>query len=172
MQKFFLADTKESTELDFFTTAELLRADIDTKLTKLSKDYYSLLDMNKKSFEFSTIEEPINENGKGKGGRDSTTQFLKNLRAMDDYRQYTEEQELYLRKVIKQTEEGGLPKQTIKVALKELISEKKNGIKPLKFLAVLQKNIPDELLKEHIAETSAQISGPREVILSECFTGE
>ncbi|MCK4653643.1 MAG: helicase, partial [Candidatus Cloacimonetes bacterium] len=172
LQKFFLANTKESIELDFFTAAELLRAEIETKLTKLSKGYYSLLDMNKKSFEFSTIEEPINENKKGKGGRDSTTQFLKNLRAMNDYRQYTEDQELYLRKVIKQTEEGGLPKQTIKIALKELKSEINNGIKPLKFLAVLQKNIPDELLKEHIAESSASTSGPREVILSEFFTGE
>ena len=35
----------------------------------------------------------------------------------------------------------------------------------------MQKNIPDELLKEHIAESSAQISGPREVILSEFFKG-
>ncbi len=172
LQKFFLADTKESTELDFFTAAKLLRAEIETKSTKLSKDYYSLLDMNKNSFEFSTIEEPFNENGKGKGGRDSTTQLLKILRAMDDYRQYTEDQELYLRKVIKQTEEGGLPKQTIRVALKELKSEINNGIRPLKFLAVLQKNIPDELLKQHIAESSASTSGPREVILSEFFTGE
>ncbi len=170
LQKFFLADTKESTELDFFTAAELLRADIETKLTELSKEYYSLLDMNKKSFEFSTIEEPFIQ--KGKGGRDSTTQFLKILRAMNDYRQYTEEQEFYLRKVIKQTEEGGLPKQTIRVALKELKLEINNGIRPLKFLAVLQKNIPDELLKEHIAESSAKISGPREVILSEFFTGD
>ncbi|NQV18639.1 MAG: helicase, partial [Armatimonadetes bacterium] len=172
LQKFFLANTKESTELDFFTAAELLRADIETKLTKLSKDYYSLLDMNKKLFEFSTIEDPLNENGKGKGGRDSTTQFLKILRAMNDYRQFTEDHELYLRKVIKHTEEGGLPKQTIKVALKELKAEINNGIRPLKFLAVLQKNIPDELLKKHIAETSVSTSGPREVILSEFFTGE
>jgi len=170
LQKFFLADTRESTELDFFTAAELLRADVETKLTKLSKDYYSLLDMNKNSFEFSTIEEPFIQ--KGKGGRDSSTQFLKILRAMNDHRQYTEEQEFYLRKVIKQTEEGGFPKQTIRVALKEIKAEINNGIRPLKFLAVLQKNIPDELLKEHIAESSAQISGPREVVLSEFFTGE
>jgi len=170
LQKFFLANTKESIELDFFTAAKLLKAKIETKLTKPSKDYYPLLNMNKNSFEFSTIEEPFNE--KGKGGRDSSTQFLKILRAMNDHRQYTEEQEFYLRKVIKQTEEGGFPKQTIRVALKEIKSEINNGIKPLRFLAVLQKNIPDELLKEHIAESSASTSGPREVILSEFFTGE
>ncbi len=170
LQKFFLANKKESTELDFFTAAELLRADIETKISKISKDYYTLLDMNKSSFELSTIEEPFLQ--KGKGGRDSTTQLLKILKAMNDYRQYTEEQELYLRKVIKQTEEGGLPKQTIRVALKEMKTEINNGIKPLKFLAVLQKNIPDELLNEHIAESSASTSGPREVILSEFFTEE
>jgi len=43
-------------------------------------------------------------------------------------------------------------------------------LNPLRILGVLRKNIPSDLLKEHIAERSAQTSGPREVILSEYFT--
>jgi hypothetical protein len=60
-----------------------------------------------------------------------------------------------------------LPKQTARKALQEINKELKNGINPLKLLAVLQKNIPSEFLKEHISESSAQTFGPREVILSE-----
>ncbi len=44
--------------------------------------------------------------------------------------------------------------------------------KPLRIMAVLQNNIPDELLKSHVSENSADTSGPREVILSEYLIGE
>jgi len=39
-------------------------------------------------------------------------------------------------------------------------------------LAVLQKNIAQEFLQEHLSESAAQTSGPREVILSEYLMGE
>lgn len=79
----------------------------------------------------------------------------------------TELQEIYLKTVMRQIEEGGLPKQTSKKTLQELNKELKKSQNPLKILAVLQKNIPSEFLKEHISESSAQTFGPREVILSE-----
>ena len=72
---------------------------------------------------------------------------------------------------MREIEEGGLPKQTTKKTLRELKKELKNGLNPSKILGVLQRNIPSDLLKEHIAESAAQTSGPREVILSEYFTG-
>jgi len=105
-----------------------------------------------------------------KGGRDTSTQMLKILKAVRDFRKFTEDQELYLRKVMREVEEGGLPKQTTKKTLQELNRELKNGLNPLRILGVLQKNIPSDLLKEHIAESAAQTFGPREVILSEYFT--
>ena len=42
---------------------------------------------------------------------------------------------------------------------------------PLKVLALLQNNVPDEFLEGHIAESAAHTSGPREVILSEYLIG-
>ena len=69
-------------------------------------------------------------------------------------------------------EEGALPKQTAKTVLKALEKELKTGKpNPLKVLAVLQNNIPDEFLESHIAESAAHTSGPREVILSEYLIG-
>jgi hypothetical protein len=168
LQKFFIVGKEKPRELDFMSTAKLLEVAQSTKRGKLGKDFYELLNKNKKVFEFSTTEE-IPEL-KMRGGRDTATQMLKILKAVRDFRKFTDDQELYLRKAMKEIEEGGLPKQTTKKTLQELNEELKNGLNPLKILAVLQKNIPTDLLKEHIVESSAQTSGPREVILSEYFT--
>ncbi|MCD5397174.1 MAG: phospholipase D-like domain-containing protein, partial [Candidatus Pacebacteria bacterium] len=168
LQKFFIVGKEKPRELDFMSAAKLLEATQNIKREKLGKDFYKLLDKNKKAFELATIEEMPEL--KMRGGRDTATQMLKILKAVRDFRKFTEDQELYLRKVMKEVEEGGLPKQTTKKTLQELNKELKNGLNPLRILGVLQKNIPSDLLKEHIAENSAQTSGPREVILSEYFT--
>lgn len=106
-----------------------------------------------------------------RGGRDSATQTLKIVKSLKSYKGFTEDQEEYLKQVIKQIEEGGLPKQTTKKALQELNTELKKGINYLRLLAVIQKNIPNALLGEHISEGAAKTAGPREVILSEYLLG-
>jgi len=168
LQKFFIVSKEKPQELDFISAAKLLETAQNTKREKLGKDFYELLDKNKKAFELATIEEMPEL--KMRGGRDTATQMLKILKAVRDFRKFTEDQELYLRKVMREIEEGGLPKQTTKKTLQELNRELKNGLNPLRILGVLQKNIPSDLLKEHIAESAAQTLGPREVILSEYFT--
>lgn len=133
LQKFFLAGKGEPEELDFISAAKMLEADAETRRKTPGRDYYDLLEKNKKAFELATSEglpEP-----KTKGSRESSVQLLKVLKAIQDFRQFTDEQELYLGKVMKQLEEGGMPKQTTKKALQEV---KKQGVNPLKILAALQ----------------------------------
>jgi len=171
LQKFFLVGKGESEELDFINSAKLLEADEKTNREKLTSQFYDMLEKNKKAFEFATLEDEIPEL-KMKGGRDSATQVLKILKAvLKDRRKFTEEQELYLQKVVRQLEEGGLPKQTTKTTLQELNQELKKEVNPLKILARLQKNIPDDLLQSHFAESATHTFGPREVILSEYLIG-
>jgi len=170
LQKFFIASKGKSQELDFILSAKLLETSQNIKREKLGKDFYQFLDKNKKEFELATIEDMPEL--KMKGGRDTATKVLKILKAVRDLRKFTEDQELYLRKVIKEIEEGGLPKQTTKKTLQELNKELKKDLDPLRILGVIQKNVPNDLLKEHIIESSAQTSGPREVILSEYFVSE
>jgi hypothetical protein len=86
--------------------------------------------------------------------------------------QLTDDQELYLKKVTTQLEEGGLPKQTAKQTLKALNDLKNEIINPFKVLAVLQTTIPPKLLEEHYAEQNPVIFGKREVILSLYLTGK
>jgi len=171
LQKFFLATKKDSQELDFLTAANLLEINTNTKREKLGEDFNNLLEENKQAFLFATIED-IPETKK-RGGRDSATQILRILKVIErDLRQFTEDQELYLKKVMKGLAEGSLPKQTTKRVFQELTQELNEKVNSLKILAVLQKNIPNEFLKKHFAENIAQTLGPREVILSEYLIGE
>jgi superfamily II DNA or RNA helicase/HKD family nuclease len=171
LQKFFMAQsTKESQELDFLTAAELLHSSLQDKKQKLPEKYYELLNKNKEAFVFATTEEMIES--RHRRGRDSAYNVLKILRAtMKNMQQFTDEQEQYLRKVVTQLEEGGLPKQTTKETLKALNTLKRDLMNPLKVLAVLQTHIPARLLEAHYAEQIPTILGKREVILSLYLTG-
>jgi len=167
LQKFYLANKGNSEELDFISAAKTLEVEEDTKRENLGKDYYTLLEENKKAFEFSTTEEAVE--AKSKGGRDTATQVLRILKSNEikHFKGFTDDDELYIRKVIKLLEEGGLPKQTTKTLIKQVSEHFKGGISPLRLLAVLKTTIAPEFFRVTIAESSAQTSGPREVILSE-----
>lgn len=166
LQKFFMADSKqEASELDFLTAAGILESKPDEKKKKLPADIYDLLDKNKAAFIIATTEE-MAERPKIKG-RDSAANILRILKAtLQNTRRLTEDQEEYLKKVLIQLEEGGLPKQTAKKTLKALNSLGDGLINPFKVLAVLRTHIPHRLLKSHYAEQNPAISGKREVILS------
>ena len=163
LQKFYFSDDKSTQELDFLSAAKCLEVEENTPRQSLGADYYELLDKNKKAFAMATAEE-LPET-KMKGGRDSATFVLKILKSnqIKHYKGYTEDDELYIKEVLNLIEEGGLPKQTAKTLVKELGKE----TNPLKILAKLKTNIAPEFFKETAAESAAQTSGPREVILSE-----
>jgi superfamily II DNA/RNA helicase/HKD family nuclease len=174
-EKFYMAGEDDPEELDFMTTAKVLETDPDTKRETIGKDFFKFLEKSKSAFTFATTEESP-ELTKVKGGRDSGTQILKILKAIKDKRQLTEDQEFYLKRVIRKLEDGDLPKQTTKTTNKDLQDELKSTSDPsklaIKVLGILQKNIPFELLESHVSENSGHTSGPREVILSEFLLGK
>jgi len=173
IQKFYKSDkNKESEELDFLSAAKMFETESNTKKENIKNDYYKFLEGNKKAFEFATTEEVIET--QSRAGRDSAIELARILKSKEikNYKGFTEDDENYLKQVIKELEEGGLPKQTSKRIIKELEKELKKGINPLRVLAILKMNIPSEFLQETIIQSSAQTSGPREVILSEYFLTE
>jgi len=172
LQKFFIVnENSKPQELDFITSAKILESTPFDKKEKLTEKYYELLDKNKQAFIFATTEELI-EPEKTRG-RDSAASILKILKAtLKNTRGFTEDQEMYLKKVITQLEEGGLPKQTTKETLKALNNLKQDLINPFKVLATLQMRISKRLLDSHYAEQNPLIFGKREVILSLYLTGE
>jgi superfamily II DNA/RNA helicase len=177
MQKFFMTDdAKNARELDFISAAAILESGLEDKKLKLPERFYELLDMNKEAFVFATTEgmpEAHGRTGQNRAGRDSAGRILGILKAtMKNTKQLTDEQELYLKRVFTQLEEGGIPKQTAKETLKALDELKKEIMNPLKVLAVLQTHIPERFLSGHYAERHPQSFGKREVILSLYLTGE
>ncbi len=172
LQKFFLAaDKPYAQELDFLSAAEIHESSADETKQKLPEQFYELLDKNKEAFIIATTEEMAEP--QTRRGKDSAFQILKILKAtLKNTKQLTEEQELYLKKVFTQLEEGGLPKQTAKETLKALSDLKSELANPLKVLATLQAHIPERLLESHYAEYNPQSSGRREVILSLYLRGE
>lgn len=171
LQKFFIGKPKEdSKELDFIAAAKRLEAKESVPRKSWSKEFFQLLEKNKRAFAFSTTANDLPET-KTRGGRDSATQVLRVLKmVMKDRSQLTEDQEIYLNKVMLQLEEGGLPKQTTKVVSQALDKEIQKGIHPLRIMAVLQLNVPSRLLESHFSESVTLDGGRREVILSEYFT--
>lgn len=165
LQKFYFSDNKSTQELDFLSAAKYFEVGQNNPSQSIGSDYYELLDKNKKTFAMATVEE-MPETGL-RGGRDSVTFLLKILKSnqVKYFKGYTDEDELYIKEVINLIEEGGLPRQTAKTLVKGLSKE----TNPLKILAKLKTNIASEFFKEPIAESAAQTSGPREVILSEYF---
>ncbi len=172
LQKFFLAGQGEAKEIDFMSAARRLEADANVPRENLPPDFYDKLAQNKRAFADATTEENIAFRAQ-RGGRDSTRDVIKILKALRDLRQYTEDQEAYFKRVVNRFEEGALPKQTASTVHQVLREELKTGKpNPLKVLALLKNNIPDELLESHIAESAAHAVGPREVILSNYMVGE
>lgn len=172
LQKFFIVGNKRAAEeLDFLRAASFLEADTVEKRQHLGKSFFPLLDDNKEAFRFATTEE-LEHMETATKGRDNAVSLLKILRVRDirQFKGYTEEDEAYIERVIRELQDGGIPKQTLKETMKLLKSEMEGGIHPLKILAVLRTSIPEEFFKEILASSAAKTAGPREVILSEYFT--
>lgn len=166
LQKFYQADSKAQ-ELDFITAAKILEVDSNTKREKIGDNFYDLLAENKQAFVETTTEEA--QEVQSKRGRDSLVQVLKILKSKEikHFKGFTDEDELYINNVIRILEEGALPKRTAKDLLKVINREFSSDFNPLKLLSILRMSIPSEFFKETLAESSAQVAGPREVILSE-----
>lgn len=166
LQKFFMAQHGvEAKELDFISAAQLIECRPEDEKKKMPGDIYELLNKNKEAFINATTEEIVET--QVRRGRDSAANIQRILKATQkNTRQFTDDQELFLHKVMTQLQEGGLPKQTVKNTLKALNALQDDLINPFRVLAVLQDQIPERLLADHYTEQNTVIFGKREVILS------
>lgn len=163
-------DLRQAGELDFISAAEILESEADEKKQRLPETYFDLLNKNKDAFLYATTEDGVET--QTRRGQDSGVKMLKLLKmTFKNTKQLTEDQEDYLKKVMSQLDEGGLPKQTTKITHKALQDLGNEQLNPLKVLAVLQTRIPARLLESHYAEENPRSAGKREVILSMYLSG-
>ena len=125
--------------------------------------------INKAAFVTATTAEAEQAEETHRGDRNAVY-ILKRLKDKAVYRcpQFTEDDEEFVRNVIRLVDEGSLPKRTAK----ELAAKLKKEIEPLKVLAILRRDIKQELFKSSPAAHASQSLNPREVILSSWLTGE
>ncbi len=168
LQKFFLSSKSKSEELNFVSAAKILYSKKDEKKTKLKSNYYDLLDSNKQQFKSMTAEK-ISDDAILKGGRDKTTKLLRILNSQEikEFKGFTEYDEEYL-ELARKTLSEGINEQTLKTLIKALSKE----TNPLKILAIIRANLPEEFFKEPVVRSAAKTSGPREVILSVYLSGD
>jgi superfamily II DNA/RNA helicase len=165
LDKFYLspATNIESAEIDFFTAAKILKPEsTDEQRLPISKDFYDLLELNKKNFVSATTAELLQAETSHRGDRTATT-VLKRLRHKDvrHCKQFTNEDEKFVGIIIRLLEDGALPKRTIQKVADSL----KNEIEPLKILQILRRDIPREFLRAN-SPNAHNGDSPREVILS------
>ena len=103
------------------------------------------------------------EQPKSSGGRSQEAKLIKIIKAVIKAREFTDDDEEYLQDVLRLLKEGGIAKATIK----RVVGEIGNEINPLKILAKIKSGISPNVFQGTFAKSSANISGPKEVILSE-----
>ena len=165
LEKFYLSNEQQSIELDFLTTAKLFEATEKTKSHKLPNTFYELLANNKSKIEADLSEDVIEQETSRGGSRDNATRILKILKAreMRRYDGFTDLDDEYLDKVRKLIEDGAMPKKTAKTIFNEL----KEETNPMKILAIIKRNLPNQLFNATQTAKDISMSSPKEVILSE-----
>ncbi len=165
IERFFVAKNgQDSEELsDPIEVASLLECLPNMKREEIPADIYELMDTNKLAFR-ETLEDIENT---VEGSRGNSAKLLKMLKVTKrQSQQFTEDQEVYLERVISNVEEEMLPKNTISSIMKSLEKLGKDTSDPLKVINVLKSSIPDGLLKSHYVQNQTISNAKREVILS------
>jgi len=154
----------EIREIDFIEAAKILNAKEDDRQEPIVNDFYKYLDENKHEFNRVFDEEDIPASA---GSRSAEAQLKKIIKAILKAPEITDEDEDYLHEVLHVLREGGIAKKTMTRVLKEV----KEKTDPLKILARIRTGISSNVFQGTFAKSAANISGPKEVILSEYLIG-
>lgn len=163
LEKFFAAEPRGAVrELDFFAIARLLACAPEAPRTEIGADFYPLLDRNKAACDAATADD--GDGQPAATGRDTAAKLLQRLRTKEvrNFPGYTDDDEEFVRQVIRLLEDGALPRPT----LKKLAQAFKKEANPLKLLGIMRRDIPPQFFQATRAEQAKHTFHPREVILS------
>ena len=166
LRKIYQTKGNSVEEVDFFKAAKILEAQENTKRESLKKDFYKHLEMNKKEFNAVFVDEA--EELKSPGGRSQEAKLIRIIKAISKSKEFTDDDEDYLQDILRLLKEGGIAKATIKKIVKKI--EKEDN--PLKILARIRSSVSPALFVGTLAKSAVDISGPKEVILSEYLVGK
>jgi len=154
----------EIREVDFLEAAVILEAEEDERRLSVAKEFYKYLDENKKEFNKVFDEEVLPSSA---GSRSAESKLKMIIKAILKAPEITDDDENYLHEVLQVLQMGGVAKKTMTRVLKQV----KDEIDPLKILARMRTGISPNVFRGTFAKGAANISGPKEVILSEYLVG-
>ena len=127
-----------------------------------------MLEQNKFEFDSLTSKEALDM--AGHGGRSNESYIIKTLKAKEfrQFKGFTEVDEEFLKAALRAFQDGVIPKNTSK-KIKDAI-EIKSESAPLKVLAVLRRNLSDNILADQASHSRGIVA--KEVILSEYLIGK
>lgn len=160
LRKIFITKGNSVEEVDFAEAAEILESQRNANGEKLDAKFYKYLEKNKQEFDEVFTKE--SDELKSSRGASNENKLIKFIKAVYKSPEFTDDDEDYLMEVLGLLKEGGIDKSTIKRTLKSIQKEEN----PLKILAKVKSGIPQELFYGTFV-SGADVSGPREVILSE-----
>lgn len=176
LQKFFIVEnttTAISEEVDFIETVKLLSAKPNEKRSKLDKVFYDLLAQNLDMLK-QVSEYEDEEFASKRGSRDNAARLSKLLSAKEikKYKGFTEDDEVYIQKVIDELDHGGIPKKITQRIYNKVQEAPEIIANPIKLLGILKTTLPSDFLQPTQNEKDAGISTKKEIILSEYYNVE
>lgn len=158
IRKFYLNEDGLPEEVDFVSVAEILKTQKNSKRLSLSESFFERLYENKKEFNSALDIDPIplSRNVSTYEGK-----IDRRLRAMDKS-QLIEDDEEYVKQVLKLIERGAIPKNLMKRIWEIIKNEDDCKI----IVGTLKKNLPEAIFKETYSTNRMSRRGNKEVILS------
>jgi len=171
VQKFFIVSSennKEPLELDFIQTAKKMSAKKEEKELVIDDYFYELLEKN--LLYIHNPEAKEEKENVARRGLDNSLKIVKilNSKNIKNYQGYTDEDEYYLKKVIKEFENSSIPKKISQIIFKKIQETPEIIQNPLKLITILKKNIPSDFLEDYSYQDQNK-NFKKEVILSEYF---
>lgn len=175
LQKFFIVDqlsTSISKEIDFMEASKLLFANPEELKVNFNQNFYDLMDKNSKMIEKITEYEEEEFSSK-KRGLDNSARLSKILKSKEikNYKGFTDDDEVYLTRIIFELDAGGFPKGLSKKIFAKISKSTEILMNPLKLIAILKTNISNDFLEETHLEQKKGITLKKQIILSEYFKG-
>ena len=165
-RKMYFNSNGKVEELTFAQTVELLTCDEDTKRVPITKEFYDLLDDNKKEFEKNFEED---NSGAERRGR-SILNKIKDIVEAFDHSRFIDKDDQFVNDFLNAIEDGIIPYDIAKKAYEKM--NESGETDSLVLLNILRKNVPSAFLYHCPITGSANIFGKKEVILSEYLKGE
>ena len=161
LKKFFIANNERSKELTFIQAMKFLEVKDNEETTKINKDYFDHLQLNRRSFEDTLTEgEDIIIEKSVYYGNDA--RIIKILKAISRCKIFTDDQDNLIKKMRTMWEDGNVPASISKEVIKQ-IKELKD---PVQIFYTILELVPDEYFKERRIKKKTNISGNIKIILS------